>query len=241
MKRGLRSRLRDGVRTLDLAARLLVGRRWWIAIPLPLVWLAWQAVRLLVGWREEGFEAVDVQTVLVGMPLLVLAIGLGVRVIAGEMDRRTLEIAWTIPGGSHRMWLAKLAAAAFVLAAAELLLAVVVWAFFTEVTLGALWGAYQGALVYLALATWLAALFRSEATGAMASAAVLVLNGLFTGFGDGQRRLSPLFNPLAVDDVAASDLIAWTVQNRIGWALGIAALIGLALIRAERREVLLSG
>ena len=139
------------------------------------------------------------------------------------------------------MWLAKLAAAAFVLAAAELLLAVVVWAFFTEVTLGALWGAYQGALVYLALATWLAALFRSEATGAMTSAAVLVLNGLFTGFGDGQRRLSPLFNPLAVDDVAASDLIAWTVQNRIGWALGIAALIGLALIRAERREVLLSG
>jgi hypothetical protein len=241
VKRGLRSRLRDGVRTLDLAARLLLGRRWWIAIPLPLVWLAWQALQLVVGWREEGFGPVDVQTVLVGMPLLVLAIGLGIRVIAGEMDRRTLEIAWTIPGGSHRMWLVKLAAAAFVLAAAELLLAVVVWAFFTEVTVGALWGAYQGALVYLALATWLAALFKSEATGAMASAAVLVFNGLFTGFGDAQRRLSPLFNPLAVDDIAVSDLVAWTVQNRVGWALGIAALVALALIRAERREVLLSG
>ena len=241
MKRTLWSRVREGLRALDLSARLLIGRRWWIAIPLPLVWLAWQALRLLVGWREDGFEAVDVQNVLVGMPLLVLAIGLGVRVIAGEMDRRTLEIAWTIPGGSHRMWLSKLAAAAFVLAAAELLLALVVWAFFTEVTVGALWGAYQGALVYLALATWLAALFKSEATGALASAAVLVVNGLFTGFGDAQRRLSPLFNPMAVDDIAVTDLLAWTVQNRIGWALGIAALIGLALIRAERREVLLSG
>ncbi len=241
MTRRFGSRLRDGLRELDLSARLLIGRRWWIAIPLPLVWLAWQALRLLVGWREEGFEAVDVQTGLIGMPLLVLAIGLGVRVIAGEMDRRTLEIAWTIPGGSHRMWLSKLAAAGFVLAAAELLLAVVVWAFFAEVTVGALWGAYQGALVYLALATWLAAMFRSEATGAMVSMAVLVLNGLFTGFGDAQRRLSPLFNPLAVDDIAVSDLVAWTVQNRIGWALGIAALIALALIRAERREVLLSG
>jgi hypothetical protein len=205
------------------------------------VWLGWQALRLLVGWREEGFEAVDVQNVLIGMPLLVLAIGLGVRVIAGEMDRRTLEIAWTIPGGSHRMWLSKLAAAAFVLAAAELLLALVVWAFFAEVTIGALWGAYQGALVYMSLATWLAALFKSEATGAMVSAAVLVVNGLFTGFGEAQRRLSPLFNPMAVDDIAVSDLVAWTVQNRIGWALGVAALIALALIRAERREVLLSG
>jgi len=241
MSGGVGSRLRDGVRTLDLSARLLLGRRWWIAIPLPLVWLAWQALRLVVGWREEGFEAVDAQTVLIGTPLLVLAIGLGVRVIAGEMDRRTLEIAWTIPGGSHRMWLSKLAAAAFVLAAAELLLAAAVWAFFTEITVGALWGAYQGALVYLALATWLAALFKSEATGAMVSMAVLVFNGLSIGFGSSPKRLSPLFNPLAVDDIAVSDLVAWTVQNRIGWVLGIAALVALALIRAERREVLLSG
>jgi len=35
--------------------------------------------------------------------------------------------------------------------------------------------------------------------------------------------------------------VAWTVQNRIGWVLGIAALVALALIRAERRAVLLSG
>ena len=64
---------------------------------------------------------------------------------------------------------------------------------------------------------------------------------LLTGFGGAQSRLSPLFNAAAIDDLAPQDLLAWTVQNRIGWVLGFVALIALAFARAERRETLLSG
>jgi hypothetical protein len=241
MTAALRSRLRGRLRLVGLSFKVLLGRRWWVAVPLPLLWSAWEALRLILGWRETAFEPVDVQNGLIGMPLVILAIGLGIRIIAGEMDRRTLEIAWTIPGGSHRLWLAKLAAAALVLASAEVLLGVVTWAFFTEFDPGALWGAWQGACVYLALSAGLAALFRSEVTGAMATSAVLALNLLLTGFGEAQSRLSPLFNAVAVDDLAPQDLLAWTVQNRIGWALGFVALIALTFARAERRETLLSG
>lgn len=230
----------DGGTLLDLSARLLIGRRYWIAVLLPLVWPGFQALRLAIGWRESVFGPADVQNILLGVPLVVLAIGLGVRVIAGELDRRTLEIAYTVPGGAHRVWLGKLFAAALVLAAAEVLLAAVSYVLFTAVTPGALWGAYQAALVYLVLAAWFAALGRSEVTGAMATAGLLMLNALFTGFGDMQTRLSPFFNPLAVEDASPADVLAWTVQNRIGFALVVVAVAALAFARAERREKLLT-
>lgn len=228
-------------RLVALSARLVAGRRAWLAALLPVLWPAAQALFLLLDWREESFTAVHAQNVLVGVPLTVLAIGLGVRIIAGEMDRRTLEVAYTVPGGANRVWLAKLAAAAAIVVAAEGLLGVAAWLFFTAYPWGALYGALQGALFYLVLAMGFAALFRSEITGAMATAGVLFLNGLFTGFGDAQGRFSPLYNPLAVDGGSAQDLLAWTVQNRIGAVLAIAALIALAFARADRREKLLAG
>ena len=58
----------------------------WIAPLLPLIWIAFQLFRLLVRWRETDFTPPDAQNVLIGFPLTVLAIGLGVRIIAGEMD-----------------------------------------------------------------------------------------------------------------------------------------------------------
>lgn len=235
-----RQRIADGRAILDLSARLLIGRRYWIAGLLPLAWLVFQAVRLLIGWRETSFGPVDVQNILLGVPLVVLAIGLGVRVIAGELDRRTLEIAYTVPGGSHRVWLGKLAAAAVVLACAEVLLVAVTFVFFTAVPVGAVYGAYQSSLVYLVAATWFAALGRSEVTGAMAGTGLLVVNAFLTGFGSEQFRVSPFFNPLAIDEANHADVLAWTVQNRLGFVLVIAAFTALAFARAERREKLLS-
>lgn len=233
--------IRDLWRLVDLSARLLVGRRWWIACLVPLVWPAFAAFRLLVRWRVESFEAAEAQNLLIGAPLAVLAIFLGVRVIAGEMERRTLEIAYTVPGGAARVWLGKLAAGTLILVGAEALLALAAFAFFTEYPASALYGALQAALVYLVLATGLAALARSEITGAMLSVAALSLNGLFTGFGESQPRLSPFFNPLAIDGASPEDVLAWTVQNRIGAVLLIVGLAALAFARAERRERLLGG
>jgi len=241
MTSGMRARLADWVRLVRLSAHLVAGRRFWIAPLLPLLWPAFQAFRLLIGWREDRFEAVAAQGTLIGFPLVVLAVGLGVRVIAGEMDRRTLEIAYTVPGGSHRVWLAKLAAVVVLLAVSEALLAVVVFAFFTSFPLGSLYGALQAAVFYAVAAAALAALFKSEVTGAMGAVAALVVNAFVTGFGENQVRISPFFNPLAVDDASPADLLAWTVQNRIGFLLAIAAVMALAFSRAERREKLLGG
>ena len=97
-----------------------------------------------------------------GIPMAALAIILGLRIIAGEMDGRSLEIAYTVPGGCQRVWWAKLAAAALILVSAEILLALVTYFLFTKYPLVAAYGALQGAVFYLVLAMALATLFRSE-------------------------------------------------------------------------------
>jgi hypothetical protein len=167
-----------------------------------------------------------------------LAIGLGVRIIAGEIDRRTLEIAYTVPGGTHRVWVAKLVASFLMLAAATIPLALVTSLFFTEFPLGALYGALQAAVFYLVLAMAFSALSKSEAAGALITVVVLVLNGFFTGFGQNQIRVSPFWNPAAetLTRYEPEQILAWTVQNRIGFVLIIVAVIVLAFGRAEQRE-----
>lgn len=224
---------------LRLAAYQLAGRRFWLLVLLPLVWHLFQAILLLTGGRPEPFSPVAAQNTLIGLPTAVLALFLGVRVIAGEIDGRSLEIAYTVPGGAHRLWLAKLLAAWLLLVLTVLLLAAVTFLFFTSFPLAALYGALQAASLYLVVAMGLATLTRSEVAGAMIAIAVLALNGLLTGFGDNQLRISPFWNPLAVSQVEPFQLFAWTLQNRIGVLLAIVALCGLAFSRAERRETML--
>jgi hypothetical protein len=230
-------RLRDLGRTVLHSARLLVGRPFYLAALVPLLWPAFQALMLLSGGRQEDFRPESAQGTLLGFPLALLAIFLGVRVIAGEVDARRLEIAYTVPGGSHRVWLAKLLAGLGILLASEALLALVAFAFFTSFPLGGLYGALQAAMFYLVLAMGLAALFRSEVTGAMATVGILALNTFFPAV----SRFSPFFNPVAFGDDDPAEILAFTIQNRIGFALLIAALTALAFTRAERREKMLAG
>ncbi len=235
---------RDRLRVVWLSARLLAGRKFWILALVPLAWPGFQALLFLLpegSGRQEGFEPASAQGTLIGMPMAVLAIFLGARVIAGEIGPR-LEIAYTVPGGSQRIWMAKLAGAWCILLASEALLAVVVYAFFTPYPpLPTLYGALQAATFYLVLSMGLAALFKSEVTGAMATVGLLALNGVLTGFGGFQRRLSPFWNSTALGDAEPSQVLGWALQNRIGFLLAIAALTALAFSRAERREKMLAG
>lgn len=232
------TRIRDRLRAGVLAGRLLAGRRFWLVALVPLLWPAFHAFMLLVGGRDEAFERADAQNFLIGLPLTVLAIFVGVRVIAGELDARRLEIAYTVPGGSQRVWLGKLLAGWTILLASEALLGIFTFAFLTSYPPAALYGALQAATFYLVLAMGLAALFKSEITGAMVAVAVLVVSTPLTG-----TRLSPFWNPLSQGDagVEAVQLLAWALQNRIGFLLAIVALAALAFTRAERREKMLSG
>lgn len=235
----MRARLVDGVRLIKLALRWQLGRRIWLAPVLALGWPGFHALTLLAGWQTTRFVAADAQNFLIGLPLDVLAIGFGVGIIAGEIEQRTLEVTYTVPGGARRVWVAKLLAAALPLLATMVPIAVITAIFFTSYPLSALYGALQGAAFYLVLAMGLGALLKSEITAALVVSMVLFLNGLLSGFGEIQRRWSPLFNPLGVPDANSSDVLAWTLQNRIGIALLILALVALSCVRAERREQLL--
>ena len=225
---------------LRLALLVLAGRRFWVLPLLPLLWLGFQAVLLLVG-LGEGFESASAQGPLIGVPLTALAVFLGLRIIAGEIDGRSLEIAYTVPGGCQRVWWAKLMAAGLVLVVSEALLAVATYFFFTgSFPLGALYGAFQAAAFYLILAMAMATLFRSETAGAMGTAAVLGLNGVLSGFGANQIRVSPFWNPYSLEEADPTELFAWTLQNRVGVVLVAAAILALAFMRANRRERMLS-
>ena len=104
---------------------------------------------------------------------------------------------------------------------------------------GALYGALQPALFYMVLAMGMATLFRSEVAGAMGVVAVLGFDMLISGFGQNPVRISPFWNPAAIDDADAAELLAWSLQNRIGILLAMAAILGLAFMRANRRERML--
>jgi len=236
--KGWRDSLAGRARLLKLAARLLAGRRFWILPIVPVLWVAFQVFRLLVEWRTEDYLPADAQAILIGTPLVVLAIGLGVRVMAGEIDQRTLEIAYTVPGGTPRVWLVKLAAAVAMLVGAELLLAAATFFFCTSFPPSALYGALQAAVFYLVLAMGLSALTKSEATGALLATGVLIFNSFIQG---ANLRVSPFWNPANLEDYDAADVLAWTTQNRIGFLLAIVAIMVLAFGRAERREKMLGG
>ena len=152
---------------LRLALLVVGGRRFWLLPLLPLLWLLFQAGVLLIVGGGEGFGPAAAQGALIGLPLTLLAAFLGIRIIAGEIDGRNLEIAYTVPGGCERVWWAKLFASVLILVTSEVLLAGVTFTFFTPFPWSALYGAMQAALFYLVLSMAMATLFRSEAAGAM--------------------------------------------------------------------------
>jgi hypothetical protein len=230
------------LRLLYLSLRLIAGRRFWLMPLFVLAWPAFQAVRLAVpDWNEGPITPEDVQGAMLGLPLAVLGIALGVRIIAGDLDRRTLEIAYTVPGGAQRAWLAKLGASGVLLLGGEALLGVTTFVFFTGFPPSALYGALQSGAFYLVCAMALATLFKSEATGALVAGALLLLNGVITGFGEMQLRVSPFWNAGALEGHDPADVLAWSVQNRVGFLLAIPIITALAFGRAERRESMLGG
>jgi hypothetical protein len=232
--------LRGATRFVYLSARLIAGRWFWAVPLLPLIWPAFLGLRLEMGWRPENYAPHEAPQI-VGLPLGLLAIGLGVRIIAGEIDARTLEIAYTVPGGASRVWLGKLAAAALMLAAAEGLLALAA-AVFTAYPAGILYVPLQAAIFFLVLAMALSTMLRSEVAGALVSIPVLLFSLPLAQ--DEGARLSPFFNtliPQIADRADPAEILAWNLQNRVGYLLAISALAALAFARAERREAMMRG
>ncbi len=234
---------RPDIGLLRLSMIVVAGHRYWLLAVLPLLWLPFQAGLLVFEPTQTGFGPREAQNTLIGAPLVAVAVFLGMRIIAGEVEGRSLEIAYTVPGGCERVWWTKLIGSVLLLVVAEALLAVATYVFFTPFPLSALYGAMQAALAYLVLSMGMGALFRSEAASIMTIAAILAFNGLITGFGENQLVISPFWNPLAVGDADAdpTELFATALQNRVGIPLVMAAIVALTFMRANRRERMLGG
>lgn len=231
------SNIKTYSRLMFYSARLIAGRKFWIVILLPLLWLALQAVWILFVGREGKLGPADTPF-LIGLPLAVIGMGFGVRLIAGEIDNRTLEIAYTVPGGCHRIWLAKIAACFCLLLSSEVILAIVTMIFFTSITFGAFYGVFQAAFFYMIAGMAFSAFFKSEITGAMATVSVFAIN-VIIGFSDFQPRISPFFNPLAIESSDKAQIIAYTVQNRILFIIVIVTIALLTFLRVEKTEKML--
>ena len=239
MKGALIARIVDRARLLRLSAIALTGRRYWVVAFLPVIWPAFWLLMWVLRMRTEDFSSGEVLPFLFGLPLAVLGIGLGIQVIAGEIGKRTIEIAYTVPGGAVRLWTYKLAAAALLVLAAEIVTAAFVYVTMVAFPLEILLGAYIASLFYVALSMWLAAQFRGEVAGAMASVALLALGAVLA-----ETRVSPFFNPVLFADSSTyspAQVVAWTVQSRIGYVLATAAFVAMAFSRAEQREKILQG
>ncbi|OBP13488.1 hypothetical protein A5320_18235 [Rheinheimera sp. SA_1] len=220
---------------IRLAFRLQLGNRFWLVLPVLLLWPLGNVLLLLVGWRQQAFIGADVQNYLTGLPLYCLAIGCGARLIASEAEKRTIEVGYTVPIGISTIWWAKYTAIALLLSAALLVLCTFNWLFLTEIPLMAVAGALLSAMFYLSLSMWFGAWFKNELLAGMASVAVLIVNLNNTG-----SKWLPLFNPLQQEQLGAVQLQAQLLHNYLLLLVLILCVVKHAHLLANNRERMLN-
>lgn len=224
---------------LRFAAIAVAGHKFWlIPIVVPIVWLLPQTGMEILNWVTIRDEGVAFR---LSVPLAVVGLFLGLRIIASEINARTLEIVYTVPGGAEKVWWVKILASLMILLLTEAIMAVYIWFLITPYNLESLYGALQVGVFYMSVAMGFSTLFRSEVSGAIVAVVALGLNIVVTNFGREQHWLSPIYNPHIIDNEGLRALIAETLRNRIFIALVILMIFSLAFLRGNRREKLLSG
>jgi ABC-type transport system involved in multi-copper enzyme maturation permease subunit len=235
-------RFADTLELLHLSLKLQLGKRFWAYVLLPLLWPIFLSAFELIGLGDMDTPTPQMaQNLFIGGPIYLLAIAIGMQIISSEIEQRTLEVCYTVPGGAQRIWLSKLAAALLIIVTAILLLALFCRIVFTPFPLAALYRVLQGAMFFLTLSMGAGALFRNKMTAGMAAVVALFFTGAFTGFGEIHPRFTPLFNPLRLAQTMSSEeLLYWLLQNHLGFAMIIATIVVLSFSRVERRELMLS-
>lgn len=231
-------KVRANLEMYRLAATSLAGKRFWLILFIAPVYLFCRWV--LHYFRFNEIQYTDIQGDILAVPMVLIGIVLGLRLIAGEISGRTLEIIYTVPGGCERVWFSKIIAAILILIPLEMILAVGAWFIFEPFPLFMLYFALQTALFYLFVAMGFAVLFRSEVGGGIAVFGLLMFNALVSGFGENQLRFSPFFNPWMIDDIEFEQLVARIFQNIIAFLLLNIIIVLLTFMRSNRREKLLS-
>lgn len=235
-------RLADLVELLHLSLKLQLGKFYWAWPLLPLAWPL-----LIFAAEASGIANLDTptpgmaQNAYIGIPVYILAIAIGMQIISSEIEARTLEVCYTVPGGARRIWLSKLAAAILLLCVAILLVALSCRIVYTSFPPAALYRVLQGTLFFLTLSMGAGALFRNKMTAGLVSLVALFFTGAFTGFGEFHPRYTPFFNPLGLaQSMSSEELLYYLLQNHLGFAMIIATFVILSFARVERRELMLS-
>lgn len=232
----LSGRLHDMIRLIQLSIRLQMGERHRLIIPALLIWPGIHILFFTFGWRVTGFVEADAQNFLIGFPLYCLAAGMGGRIIANDLEQRTLEVAYTVPDGNYRVWSSKLYGAILLLVLSEAALAILSAVFLVSIDLYAVLGAFKGALFYLVLGMMLGALFKNELTAIIITLLLCALNLGWTG-----SRWSPLFNPLTLTGMSNSDVYHQAMQNYQGYLLLTVILLLFSFSLVGKRESMLGG
>lgn len=228
------AKIAEYITLIKLAIRLQLGHKFWIFIVSVLAWPLLMLLFLLTWPKNKGINETDVQNLMIGFPIYCLAIGIGIRIIASEIERRTLEVNYTIPGGTKRVWIAKLLSASLLILSSELLLALVTHLFFIPISISDFYGAFLGSIFYLVLAMYAGALFKSELMAALASLIILSLNLYLPN-----TLWLPLFNPVALESIEFNDTLIMLFQNFVIVVTLITLVVLVSFARAERREFML--
>ncbi|MEW5251326.1 hypothetical protein [Microbulbifer discodermiae] len=183
--------------------------RWQLGIPvgwLLAILLLWPGMHFLAAslWMENGYDLRQVQNQLIGFPAYLIAVLLGARLIAREVDKRTLEVAYTLPRGIGFVWWQKMWAASLLLCICTLCLALAA-ALLRPYPGWILLQALAGTIFYFILACVLGTWLRSEFSAQLLAFVALGFNLLAS-----QNHWLPLFNPLRLEDVDSHQ--QWTMM-----------------------------
>lgn len=227
------------IEVLRYAAIAIAGHKFWlIPITVPIVWLGPQSGMEILDWVTIRGAGIQFR---LAVPLAFVGLFLGLRIVASEINARTLEIVYTVPGGAEKVWWVKILASFMILLLTLAIMGLYAWFLITPYNLESLYGAFQVGVFYMAVSMGFSTLFRSEVSGAIVAVVVLGANIVFTEFGGRQIWFSPIFNPHAINDQVLKAIVVETLRNRIFIALVTLMIFSLAFLRGNRREKLLSG
>ncbi len=235
-----RGAVRASADLLWLEARLMTGGRLGLMVLGQIAWLITCAV--IQRFRDEPWDQVSFYNRTVLLPVLLMAIGLGMSCVLSERDIRHLEMSFSTAAGRYQLWSFRLGALGLILLGSCCLLATGTWlAVAREVTpWTAAFHAFIPAACIAVLAAALSLLFNGAATAGLICLGVTAGSGMIL-HGGGASRFDPFLNPFD-PPTSLLDPGAWVrtlTFNRLFLLTMLAVFTAVALGLLQRRERLL--
>ncbi len=234
------ARLRAAWDIFRLQSQLLFSHRlFWFLFGVA----AWLVFLYIINYRQPLLSRLQtdaVFTLVLELPLGVLAILLSMQIIASEKEKRTLEVMFTAAGSRYKLWLLRFGSLHLLLALLAVVLNLFAFFFFTDIPLfTAALHAFIPAFFISTLTLFFSVRLRSGLAAGMITAGLSSVLLLFSAeLSD--TAYTVFFNPYAVfRHVDPEVRTLWMWQNRISITIaGLLFYFG-ALRGLDKRERLL--